>query len=108
MARPCSAQRLALLDALAHTPEGTSRQLARLAGLSFEEASETLKNMTRKGVPQTRVLRYERVPGCKRPVPVYGRLDPATVPAGRAGGGLAEAFGQLGLALFGGQAEVYA
>lgn len=104
MGRPCGEQRAALLSALACGP-GTSRELARRAGIPFEVASETLKNMVRKGVPQAQIERYERVPGRNRPVPVYGRLNVAT-PAPD-GAGIAATFAQLGLALFGGaSAEV--
>ena len=118
MGRPCGEQRAALLSALACGP-GTSRELARRALAAVDPASLaliaclsdsravtlTLDNMVRRGVPQARIERYERVPGRNRPVPVYGRLN--AQPAAPAAGGIAATFAQLGLALFGGaSAEV--
>lgn len=99
MARPCGVQRQSLLDALDKGP-GTTRVLAARAGLAVDEAMRVLDNMVRKGVPQATVLRHERVPGCKRPVPVYARL---LVPRGDAANdpGVIAALQQLGLALFG-------
>lgn len=95
MARPCGSQRKALLEALALGP-GTSRELAERAGLSADDAMQVLNNMVRKGVPQALVLRHERVPGCKRPVPVYG-----PVPVAEAESYADEPYAQLGAALFG-------
>ena len=95
MARPCGSQRKALLEALALGP-GTSRDLAARAGLSVGDATRTLDNLVHKGVPQALVLRDERVPGCKRPVPVYG-----PVPVAQVESYADEPYAQLGAALFG-------
>lgn len=104
MARPCGAQRKALLEALDEAP-GTSGQLARRAGIDATTVWRTLDNMVRRGVPQAVVLRHERVPGVKRPVPVYGRLhDPDRADAAN-DAGVAAAFAQIGMALFGPKAE---
>lgn len=99
MARPQSAQRVALLKEL-DQGSGTSRELARRAGVDDVLAiRRLLENMVRGSAPEAVVLRMERVPGCKRPVPVYGRLH--TAPAVSSSDGIGAAFAQLGLALFG-------
>lgn len=99
MGRPCGLQREALLSALDQGP-GTTRVLAARAGLQVDDAMRVLDNMVRNGVPQATVLRHERVPGCKRPVPVYARLVECRGDAANDPGVLA-AFQQLGMALFG-------
>lgn len=96
MARPCSAQRIALLEALDLGP-ATSRELARRAGLAdLGIVTRRLDHLVRYS-GHVAVLRKERVPGCKRPVPVYGRLHVQP----RQETGVMAAFAQLGLALFG-------
>lgn len=49
---------------------GTTRDLAMRAGIGVTSAMYTLDNMVRSG--EARVVDLARVPGVKRPVPVYG------------------------------------
>lgn len=71
--RPAGAVRQALADALKPGP-GTSRQVAQRACAGLEATRRTLDNMVRAG--HARVLRQERVPGVRRPVPVYALAEP--------------------------------
>ena len=49
---------------------GTTRDLALRSGVGITSAMYTLKNMVAAG--EARVVDVARVPGVKRPVPVYG------------------------------------
>ena len=81
---PCSEQRLALDSALVDGP-GTSRQLALRTGCSLVMVQMTLHNMWLAG-HVVKLPQRARVPGCKRPVPVYAR---AVVPVDEADAGQA-------------------
>lgn len=73
MPRPFCADRLAL-DAALVDGDGTAAELAQRAGVCRRRATQVLDNMVRAGD----VAKGEpvRVPGVKRPVPVYGRPVP--------------------------------
>lgn len=49
---------------------GNTRDLALRTGVGITAARQTLDNMCRSG--EVRVVREDRIPGVKRPVPVYG------------------------------------
>jgi hypothetical protein len=68
--RPFCEERLALDAALVDGP-GTSRQLAQRSGVGFKAATSALNNMCTAG--DVVKIHSVRVPGCKRPVPVYAR-----------------------------------
>ena len=51
----------------------TTRQLAGQTGVGVTKAMYTLRDMVVAG--EVRVVSTTRVPGVKRPVPVYGHLD---------------------------------
>jgi len=72
MARPVSDAALDLMAALIDGP-GTCRQLAQRTGLAVSATRTALDNMVRRGdaCADERV----RVPGVKRPVPVYSRAQ---------------------------------
>jgi predicted ArsR family transcriptional regulator len=72
MARPVSDAALDLMAALIDGP-GTCRQLAQRTGLAVSATRTALDNMVRRGdaTADERV----RVPGVKRPVPVYARAQ---------------------------------
>lgn len=75
--------RLTLLQVLATGGPGTSRQLASKTKIGFASAMWTLRNMVNAG--EVMKLQPVRVPGVKRPVPVYGLADGAKrAPAGSA------------------------
>jgi predicted ArsR family transcriptional regulator len=73
MARPAGQRREALRQAFAHGP-GTSAELAERAGISPREAMLLLNNMARGEGREVLVINKVRVPGVKRPVPVYDLL----------------------------------
>ena len=50
--------------------EGTTRELALRAGVGVTRTMYTLRDMVRAG--EAHVVDQTRVPGVKRPVPVYG------------------------------------
>lgn len=52
---------------------GTTRDLALRSGVGVSAAMYTLRNMVQAG--EAEVVSTTRVPGCKRPVPVYGLVD---------------------------------
>ena len=52
---------------------GTTRDLALRSGVGITSAMYTLRNMVQAGEAQQ--LQPVRVPGVKRPVPVYGAAD---------------------------------
>lgn len=52
---------------------GTTRDLALRSGVGVSAAMYTLRNMVQAG--EAAVVSTTRVPGCKRPVPVYGLVD---------------------------------
>lgn len=68
--RPLSEIRLDLAAALIDGP-GTTRQLAQRTGWAIGLTRTALDNMVRAG--DATKPRTVRVPGCKRPVPVYER-----------------------------------
>lgn len=68
--RPHSEIRVCLAAALLEGP-GTSRQLAQRTGGGLDDTREALNNMVRAG--DAVKLPSVRVPGVKRPVPVYAR-----------------------------------
>ena len=68
--RPASEIRMALAAALMDGP-GTCRQLAQRTQGSVAIVREALNNMVRAG--DARKASSVRVPGVKRPVPVYAR-----------------------------------
>lgn len=73
MARPVSAETVALMAALVDGP-GTTAQLAGRAGVSCKRAAMlALDNMVRRG--EVDKLDPVRVAGVKRPVPVYARAE---------------------------------
>lgn len=67
--RPAGEIRQTLHQALLDAKRGTTRQLAMRACVGFEAARRTLGNMVRDEVAE--VVDTCRVPGVKRPVPVY-------------------------------------
>lgn len=71
--RPQSEVRVDLAAALIDGP-GTTRQLAQRTGWSIGMARTALDNMVRSG--QACKGAPVRLPGCKRPVPVYQRPLP--------------------------------
>lgn len=68
--RPYGEARICMAAALMDGP-GTTRQLATRTGCSQDLAMYTLRNMVAAGDAQK--LKPARVPGVKRPVPVYAR-----------------------------------
>jgi hypothetical protein len=66
--RPHGEERRALAAALLSGP-GTTREIAARACVGVDVARETLNNMVRAS--SVIKLTTTRVPGCKRPVPVY-------------------------------------
>lgn len=81
--RPQSEIRVDLAAALVDGP-GTCKQLAQRTGWSIGMTREALNNMVRAG--QAHKPRTVRVPGVKRPVPVYARVPlPAFDLASRSG-----------------------
>lgn len=70
--RPTSDIRLALAAALMDGP-GTCRQLAQRTGGSVAVVREALNNMVRAGDAAKPRDKRVRIPGVKRPVPVYVR-----------------------------------
>lgn len=52
---------------------GTTRDLALRSGVGVSAAMYTLRNMVQAG--EVAVVDTTRVPGVKRPVPVYGLVD---------------------------------
>lgn len=69
MARAPGEIRLALRSAIAISP-GTTRQLAARTQVGVQAAMYTLNNMVQAG--EASKLAPVRVPGVRRPVPVYG------------------------------------
>lgn len=53
---------------------GNTRELAMRTGVGITAARRTLDNMCRAG--DATVVREDRIPGVKRPVPVYGPGGP--------------------------------
>jgi hypothetical protein len=80
--RPQSSTRLAIAAALIEG-EATCRDLARRAGVPELAARVALNNMV--GAGQVDKVRRVRVPGCNRPVPVYGRRPDASNDGGDGG-----------------------
>lgn len=70
--RPPGELRQALCDGLALGP-ATTRELAMRTCMGLDAARWTLDNMRRGGLVQ--VVDQVRVPGVRRPVPVYGRAS---------------------------------
>lgn len=67
--RPAGEIRQALMRALCEHGPGTARVLAGRACTGFEPTRRTLGNMVRDAAAQVPAM--ARVPGVKRPVPVY-------------------------------------
>lgn len=67
--RPVGPERQSLLAAL-HSGPGTTRELAGRSCVGIDKARDTLNDMVR--AEQVVKLTTTKVPGCKRPVPVYG------------------------------------
>lgn len=67
--RPAGEIRAALWGGLQEGP-GTTRELVQRTGVGVAAARWTLDNMCRAGVVE--VVQEVRVPGVRRPVPVYG------------------------------------
>lgn len=78
--RPQGEIRIAMRDGLGDGP-GVARALAQRAGVGLAAARITLSNMVRSG--EARIVDRVRVPGVKRPVPLYD-LTPqqALIPPG--------------------------
>lgn len=76
--RPPGEIRLALVTALQAGP-GVSREVAQRARTGYEATRRTLDNMVRAGVAAKR-KEPARVPGCKRPVPVYELAEASATP----------------------------
>lgn len=68
--RPAGEINKALLSALSTASTGmTLRELAAAAQVGLDAATQTIKNMNRRG--RVRVMDTRRVPGRNRPVAVY-------------------------------------
>lgn len=89
MARPVSAETVAILAALVDGP-GTSAELAARCGMERGAAMVTLDNLVRRC--EVDKLEPIRVQGVKRPVPVYARAEPEDIEecgeAGQSTGGV--------------------
>ena len=79
--RPRGEPRELLAEEIRQLP-GTARDLATRTQIGFEVARRTLDNMVRAG--EATKLDPVRVPGVKRPVPVYGPVAKDTSSAGSA------------------------
>lgn len=71
---------------------GTTRDLAMRSGAGVTSAMYTLRNMVQAG--EVRQLDPVRVPGVKRPVPVYGLVDDDAVDDGGIDWSLITCWGQ--------------
>lgn len=76
--RPYGECRQALERAL-EQGQGTGRALAERAGVGYAAAQKTLDNMVRSGAA-VKLPEPARVPGVKRPVPVYCKAPPPAEP----------------------------
>ena len=81
MARPRGELRTALHEAL-KAGQGTTRELATRSGVGMTASMRTLDNMVTAG--EVAKLDPVRVPGVKRPVPVYALREARPVAASAA------------------------
>ena len=81
MARPRGELRTALHEAL-KAGQGTTRELATRSGVGLTASMRTLDNMVTAG--EVAKLDPVRVPGVKRPVPVYALRAPGPAASGAA------------------------